>query len=45
MGATTTPENMMGLETDFGGGTISTSIAKRECYIFVAQWYFYIYCT
>jgi hypothetical protein len=31
MGAATTTEDMMRLETDSGGGTRSTSLAKREC--------------
>jgi hypothetical protein len=30
-GATTTTDGMMELETDSGGGTRSTSLAKREC--------------
>jgi hypothetical protein len=33
-GAATTSNEMMGLETDYGGGTKSTSLTKRECYIF-----------
>jgi hypothetical protein len=32
-GATTTTYGMMELETDFGGGTISTSLTKRSCWI------------
>jgi hypothetical protein len=31
-GETTTTDGMMGLETDPGGGSRSTSLAKRECY-------------
>jgi hypothetical protein len=30
-GATTTTDGMMDLEMDSGGGTRSTSLAKREC--------------
>jgi hypothetical protein len=30
-GATTTTDGMMDLETNFGGGTRSTSLTKREC--------------
>jgi hypothetical protein len=30
-GATTTTDEMMELEIDSGGGTGSTSLAKREC--------------
>jgi hypothetical protein len=31
VGAATAAEDMMGLETDLGGGSRSTSLAKREC--------------
>ena len=31
LGVATTKEDLMGLETDPGGGSKSTSLAKREC--------------
>jgi hypothetical protein len=30
-GATTTADEMMGLEVDFGGGSRSTPLIEREC--------------
>jgi hypothetical protein len=35
-------EEMMMLETDPGGGSRSTSLTTRECYILVVRKYFYI---
>jgi hypothetical protein len=31
MGATTAAEDMMRLETNYGGGTRNTSLTKRDC--------------
>ena len=44
-GVATTVDDMMGLEADLSGGSRSTSLAKRECYIFIAWEDFCIYCS